>query len=58
MAFEDKYHFNFLLDRVPWFETPYIDLISILERTIWLYRGINKEAIQVGYNILTDGMRR
>jgi hypothetical protein len=58
LAFEDKYHFNFLLDRVPWFETPYINMISVLEKTIRLYRGFTKEAVQVGYNILTDGMRR
>ena len=58
MAFEDKYHFHFLLDRVPWFEAPYLHMIGILERAIRLYRGTNKEAIQVGYNILTDAMRR
>ena len=44
LAFEDSFHFAFLLDRVPWFELPYLRFFEVLEKTIRLYRGQGKEA--------------
>lgn len=57
LAFEDSFHLTFLLDRVPWFEAPYLSFIHVLEKTLRLYRGQGKEATQVSYNILIDGLR-